>query len=70
MLADHDRSPCPTREGRRFDIVVTVIAAGIILGALFIFNSASREYRIAGGVGSVPTILPWAIREIGPTPQR
>ena len=50
MLADrHEpRLSTWTKEGGLFDLIAISVALGVIAGGLFIFNSASKNYRMSG----------------------
>ena len=63
MLANHKPGPRWTREGGPFDIIAITMSVIVILGALFLVNSASMRYRTAGlpVAGNLPVLAPSAI---------
>jgi len=63
MLANHKPDPRWTREGGPFDIIAITMSVIVIVGALFLVNSASMRYRTAGlsVAGNLPVLAPSAI---------
>jgi hypothetical protein len=66
MLADNKRFSAWGREGGPFDIIAITMAVAVICGGFYLFNAASKEYRIAPVASTLPIVTPTMV----PTPDK
>ena len=72
MLADHKPDRRWSREGGPFDIIAITLSVIVIVGGLYLVNSASMRYRTAGlpVAADLPVLAPSAMPESAERPRQ